>query len=162
MPRVPNAPPTAIFGIDLSPSKSFLVNLPAGAMIGMRREQAGFPAVFQEIVSNQAMYGERAGITATNYAKFAVLNEQHGWIRANLPVVEKALEVLRESLAHVDNLRHRLAVAFADAAESHARAEGGDPTLLTAYAKTIAYRAVIADKAVKARKKSGESQTISP
>jgi hypothetical protein len=160
--RIPNPPPEDIFGINLAPLKTFLVNLPPGATVGMRRAQDGWQSVFLEITSSQAAYGERAGITAADYARFVALNEQYGQIFAQLLLVEKALSVLTESLAHVDNLRHRLAVAFADAAESHARAEGGDPTLLTAYAKTIAYRAVIADKAVKARKKSGESQTISP
>jgi hypothetical protein len=72
------------------------------------------------------------------------------------------VEVLTESLAHVDNLRHRLAATFADSAEAHAKAEGDDPTLLTAYEKTIAYRAVVADKAVKTRKKREESKTAAP
>jgi hypothetical protein len=162
MLRIPNPAPEDIFGISLAPLKTFLVDLPPGATVGMRRAQDGWQSVFLEITSNQAAYGERAGITATDYDRFVALDEQYGKILAQLLLVEKALSVLTESLAHVDNLRHRLAVAFADAAEGHARAEGGDPTLLTAYAKTIAYRAVVADRAVKARKKNGESKTLSP
>jgi hypothetical protein len=158
MSRVPNPPPADIFDIKLSPMKPFLVELPKGAMLGMRRAREGFAAVVQEIVSNQAKYGERAGITPTHYAKFDALNEQHAQILVELPVVEKANEVLNESLAHVDNLRHRLAAMFADSAEAHARAEGGDPTLLTAYEKTIAYRGVIADKAWKTRQRNKEGK----
>ena len=41
---------------------------------------------------------------------------------------------------------------------SAAASEGGDPTLLTAYEKTIAYRSVIADKATKTRKKNEEAK----
>ena len=42
--------------------------------------------------------------------------------------------------------------------EDRANAEGGDPTLGTAYEKTILYQAVIAAKAVKARKKNEEAK----
>jgi uncharacterized protein YecE (DUF72 family) len=156
--RIPNAPPDDIFTITLEPLKEFLVDLPPGALRGMRREQEGWEGVFHEITSNQAVLGERAGITATNFARFVALDSQYDQILAQLPLVEKANEVLTESLAHVDNLRHRLAATFADAAEAQARAEGGDPTVLTAYEKTIAYRGVVAGKAAKTRQKNKEGK----
>jgi hypothetical protein len=158
MSRVPNAPPEDIFTINLALLRSFLVDLPPGAMHGMRRQQEGWEDVGYEITSNQATYGERAGITATDFNKFVALNSQYAQILAELPRVEKAVEVLTESVAHADNLRHRLITTFANSAEAHARAEGGDPTLLTAYEKTIAYRGVIADKAAKTRKKNEEAK----
>jgi 2-oxo-4-hydroxy-4-carboxy--5-ureidoimidazoline (OHCU) decarboxylase len=156
--RVPNPPPDSIFAIDLNPLKSFLVDLPPGATAGMRTEQEGWEAVRQEIVDNQATYGDRAGITDTDFKRFLDLNDQYHQIRAALPTVEKAEEVLIETEAYLDNLRHQLATQFADAAEAHAHAEGGDPTLTTAYEKTIAYRSVIADKAAKTRKKHLEEK----
>lgn len=45
-------PPDNIFKIDLKPLKAFLVDLPAGAMRGMRQEQEGFGEVHAEIVDN--------------------------------------------------------------------------------------------------------------
>jgi hypothetical protein len=137
--RVPNPPPDNIFAIDLTPRKPFLVDLPPGAMRGMRQEQEGWVDVHAEIVTNQPTYGDAAGITATDFAKFTALHTQHGQIAAALPVVEKAHEVLEESQAYVDDSRHKLITQFADAALAHARGEGGDPTLLTAYEKTIAF-----------------------
>ena len=156
--RIPNPPPDYIFTIDLNPLKPFLVDLPALATKGMRKEQEGWEDVRQEIVTNQTKYGERAGITDTDFNKFVALNEQYTQILAQLPLLEKAAEILTESLANVDNLRHKLVTQFADAAEDHAESEGGDPTLLTAYEKTIAYRSIIADKAVKTRKKNEQGK----
>jgi len=156
--RIPAAPPDAIFAIDLTSLKPFLVDLPPGAMRGMRHEQEGWEDAEHEIANNQAKYGDRAGITATDFNRFVVLNDQYDQIRPQIPLLEKAEEILLESLSHIDNQRHKLVTQFADAAEAHASAEGGDPTLLTAYEKTIAYRAVIADKAAKTRKKNEEAK----
>ena len=155
--RVPNPPPADIFTINLTPLKAFLVDLPAGALKGMLHERDGWQAVVNEITTNQPTFGDRAGITATDYGKFTSLNTQYTQIEAQVPVVAKAAEVLVESLANTDSLRHRFMTLFADAAEAHANAEGGDVTLLTAYEKTIAYRA-IADKALKTRKKNEEGK----
>ena len=151
--RIPNAPPDNIFSIDLTPYKSFLVDLPPGATVGMRSQQEGYTAVFTEIVGNQPKHGDRAGIT-TDYNRFVALHEQYGQILAQIPKVKKAVEVLRETAAHLDNQRHRLATQFADSAERHAQTEGNDPTLLTAYQSTIGYRSVIADKAVRTRQEN--------
>jgi hypothetical protein len=157
MSKLPNIPPDNIFAIDLNPYKAFLVDLPPRAMVGMRREHDGWAAVQHEIVTNQPVYGDRAGITKSDFDRFVALNDQHGQILTQLPPVTKAVEVLTESLAHVDHQRHRLATQIAHSAESHAAAEGGDPTLRTAYEKTIAYRSVIADKAVRTRQKNEET-----
>jgi hypothetical protein len=158
MSRIPTAPPGSIFNLDLKPMKPFLVDLAARAMVGMRRAKEGWMAVQVEIIGNQAAYGQRAGITPGDFTRFVTLNDQFAQIAAALPIAEKALEVLMESAAHVDNLRHRLITQFANAAEDHARMAGGDPTLLTAYEQTIAYRGIIADKAAETRKKNEEAK----
>lgn len=157
--RIPNPPPDNIFAIDLSPLKSFLVDLPPRATVGMRRAMPGWEAVQLEIDNNQPKYGDRAGITKSDFDRFVTLNDQYGQIQQRLPVVAKAVEVLTESLAHIDHQRHGLSTQFADSVESHADTEGRDPTLLTAYQKTIDYRSVIADKSVKTRKKNAEAQS---
>lgn len=156
--RIPNAPPESIFAIDLSPFRDFLVDLPAGATVGMRREQNGWADVCHEIASNQGRFGDRAGITVTDFNRFVALNTQYSLIHKELPRVAKAKEVLIESLANTDSMRHKLMTLFAAAAEAHASAEGGDPTLRTAYEKTIAYRGVTADKAAKTRRKNEEGE----
>ena len=160
--KMPNAPPDNIFSIDLNPLKPFLVDLPPGATRGMRTAQEGWEAVQDEITDNQAKYGDRAGITTTDFNRFVALNNQYAQLLPQIPLLQKAEEVLVESLAHADNQRHKLLAQFASSAESHSAAEGGDPTLLTAYEKTIAYRAVVADKAVKTRKKNEEAKQSGP
>ncbi|WP_437586162.1 hypothetical protein [Sorangium sp. So ce1000] len=160
--RAPNAPPENIFAIDLKPLKPFLVDLPAGAMRGMRQEQEGWAEAYAEITGNQPKHGDAAGITATDFATFTALHTQYDQIAAELPAVEKAHEVLVESQAYVDDARHKLITQFAEAVEAHAKGEGGAPTLLTAYEKTIAYRSVIADKGVKTRKKREEEKKNGP
>lgn len=154
--RIPSPPPESIFTIDLTPLKPFLVDLPPRAMRGMRTQQEGWEDAAYEILQNQAKYGDRAGITALDHARFVTLNEQFEQLVPHLPLLEKAQEILEETLAHLDNQRHKLATQFAGSAESHASAEGGDPTLLTAYEKAIAYRGVVAARGLKtkARKES--------
>ena len=122
----------------------------------MRREQEGWAEVREEVINNQPTYGDRAGITASDFARFVQLDEQLQQVQMELPRLLKAEEILEESLAHVDHQRHLLISTFADAAEFHAQTEGGDPTLLTAYQKTIAYRGVVAAKAARTRKKNAE------
>jgi uncharacterized membrane-anchored protein YhcB (DUF1043 family) len=160
--RVANPAPDVIFTINLALLQSFLVDLPPGARRGMRTEQDGYESVLQEIMDRQAMYGDRAGITITDYNRFVLLNEQYDMVVKELPKVQKAEEVVGESLAYVDNLRHQLVTRFANSAEEHAQAAGGDPTLLTAYERTISYRSVIADKAVRTRQKNEDAGPTGP
>lgn len=150
--RTPNPPPDMIFGMDLKPLQPFLIDLLPGATRGMRKEQPGYEAVRQEILDRQATFGDRGGITATDFQRFQQLEEEYAMIMEQLPKAEKAEEVLTESLAYLDNLRHQLVTRFANSAEEHAHAAGGDPTLLTAYEKTISYRSIIASKGVRNRK----------
>jgi hypothetical protein len=154
--RVPALPPEMVFGIDLSPLRPFLVDLPPGGARGLRRvqDEEAWKAVVQEIVDSHALHADKDGITDADYQRFLALNEQYDRIEAAIPAVEKALEVVEESLVYVDNLRHQYVTQFADSAEQHAKEDGGDPTLLTNYEKTIAYRAVIADKAAKTRREN--------
>ena len=160
--KAPNAPPDSIFAIDLNPLKAFLVDLPPLATRGMRTAHEGWEGVVEEIVANQPKYGDRAGITATDFNRFVALNDQHAQVVPVIPVAEKAQEVLEESLSHVDHQRHMLLSQFATSAEAHAAAEGGDPTLKTAYEKAIAYRGVSAAKAAKTKQKNEEAKKATP
>jgi peptidoglycan hydrolase CwlO-like protein len=72
---------------------------------------------------------------------------------AQLPAALKLVEILHESKAAIDDKRQRLISAFAQPAESRAKAQGNDTTLLAKYEKTRAYRSAIAEKGAKTRKK---------
>jgi hypothetical protein len=157
MPKIPNPPPEDVLVIDLTKYKSFLVDLPDGAMRGMRSEQDGWDDVVQEITSNQPVYGEAAGITGADFKQFTDYNAQYDLIMAELPRLKKAVEILTESAANTDDRRQRLAAVFANGAEDRAQATGNE-ALRTAYEKTCAYRSAIADKAAKTRKKNEEKK----
>lgn len=157
MPKIPNPPPEDVLVIDLSKYKSFLVDLPDGAMRGMRTEQEGWDDVVQEITSNQAVYGEAAGITVADFKQFTDYNAQYDLIVAELPRLKKAVEILTESAANTDDRRQRLAAVFAKSAEDRAQATGNE-ALRTAYEKTRGYRSAVGDKAAKTRKKNEEKK----
>ena len=55
---------------------------------GMRTAQEGWEAAQEEIVNNQAKYGDRAGITATDYNRFLALNDQYAQLRPQLPLLQ--------------------------------------------------------------------------
>jgi hypothetical protein len=157
MPKIPNPPPEDVLQIDLMKFKSFLVDLPEGAMRGMRTERDGWDDVVQEITSNQIVYGEAAGITGADFQQFTDYNTQYELITAELPRLRKAVEILTESAANIDDRRQRLAGIFAKSAEDRAHATANE-ALRTAYEKTRTYRSAIAEKAAKTRKKNEEKK----
>lgn len=53
--------------VDARALADFIVDLEHGRRQGMRTEQKGYADVVNEIVSNQREYGEKAGITQTNF-----------------------------------------------------------------------------------------------
>jgi uncharacterized membrane-anchored protein YhcB (DUF1043 family) len=154
MPNNPNAPAVGALKIDVSALAPFLVDLAPGETVGMRTEQEGFAEVVQEITSNQTEYGDAAGITQTDFKTLLLLEEQFAQIVEQLPAAMKLVEILNESKAAIDDKRQRLISAFAQSAESRAKAKGNDTTLLAKYEKTRAYRSAIADKGAKTRKKN--------
>ncbi len=157
MPKIANPPPEDVLVIDLTKFKNFLVDLPDGAMRGMRTEQDGWGDVVQEITSNQVAYGEAAGITGADFKQFTDYNAQYDQLIAELPRLKKAVEILTESAANIDDRRQRLAAVFANSAEDRAKATGNQ-ALANAYEKTRAYRSAIADKGAKTRKKNEEKK----
>ena len=154
MPNDPNTPPMGSLKIDVSALAAFLTDLPPNGTLGMRTQQDGYDDVLLEIKSNQAEYGEAAGITATDLKNLLTADEQYAQVVAQMPAVAKLMEIMIESKAALDDKRQRLISAFAQSAESRAKANGNDPTLLAKYEKTRAYRSAIAEKGAKTRKKN--------
>jgi hypothetical protein len=157
MPIDPNAPAVGSLKIDLTPMASFLLDLPPNGTVGMRTQQDGYDEVLLEIKSNQAEYGDAAGITATDFNSLMTADDQYAKIEAQLPAAMKIVEILIESKAAIDDKRQRMISAIAKGTEERAKANGNDPTLLAKYERTRAYRSAIADKAAKTRKKNEEA-----
>jgi hypothetical protein len=152
--KIPNAPPDSIYSLDITAFKGILVDLPAGALVGMRTEQPGWDGAFNEIVTNQPKYGVRAGVLIEDLDRLKLLNQQFKQIRDIIPTYLKAQEVLKETLAYLADQREKLISSFAESVKDHAAIEGGDPTLLTAYQQTTSYAAAPGTKAALTRRRN--------
>jgi hypothetical protein len=142
--------------IDVSAMASYLVDLPPNATVGMRTEQDGYDEAVLEIKSNQAQYGEAAGVTATDIQTLILVDAQIAEVDAQLPAAAKIVEILTETRAALDDKRQRLVSAIAQSAETRAKANN-TPVLLAKYERTRAYRSAIAEKGAKTRRKKEEA-----
>src|SRR5438445_452980 len=129
----PKQPQIGELSIDASALSPFLVDLPAGALQGMRTEQDGFDDVVKEIVANQADWGDVAGVTQADLDQLLGANTKIDQIDVFLPAARKLVEMLEESRGKQDDLRQRQVGAIAKSAES--RAKTGNPDLLAKYEK---------------------------
>jgi hypothetical protein len=141
--------------IDARPVAPFVVDLPSGAMQGMRTEQDGFEEVLNEIFSNQATLGELAGVTASDLAEIKSANEQIAEIDIYVQPAQKLAEVLVESRARLDDKRQRIVSAIAQSVESRAKSSG-NRELLAKYEKTRVYRSAIGVKAARTRRRKAQ------
>jgi hypothetical protein len=149
----PTNPKPGELAIDASALASFLIDLPPGGMQGMRTEQDGFDAVVAEILANQPIRGEAAGITSADVAVLATAGEQIALIDKYLGPAEKLVELLTETRAKLDDGRQRKVTTVANAVDLRAK-DGSNDELLAAYEKTRAYRSAIGAKAAKTRQKN--------
>src|SRR5262245_37550529 len=132
--------------IDATPFADFIVDLPPGARQGLRCEQDGYGEAVAEVVSNQPVWGDQAGITTGDFTQLTLANERIAKIDALLPAARKMVEVLEETRALLDDQRQRQMSAIATAVEGRAKVQR-KPELLAKYEKTRAYRSAIAIKA---------------
>ena len=105
MPNDPNTPLVGSLKIDVSALAAFLTDLPPNGTLGMRTEQDGYDEVILEIKSNQADYGDAAGITATDLKNLLTADKQSAQIVAQHPAAMKLVEILIESKAAIDAKR---------------------------------------------------------
>lgn len=149
MSNHPKIPIGSLF-VDARPLADFLVDLERGKRQGLRTARPGFPDVIDEIVSNQREYGEKAGITRTQFERFMQLNHQIAQLDERIPAVKKLGEVLEETRAVLENERQNIVSGFATSVESSAKSSG-DRTLLARYEKTREYRSADAKRGWKTR-----------
>lgn len=145
--------------IDARSLAPFIVDLPPGAMQGMRTEQDGFAEVLKEIFSNQSTLGDLAGVTAGDLAELTSTNEQIAQIDVYLQPAQKLAEVLLESRARLDDKRQRLVSAIGQSVESRAKSSG-NRELLAKYERTRAYRSAIGLKAVRTRRRKAQESAV--
>jgi len=156
----PRNPQVGELVIDASELAAILIDLPPGALRSMCTEQEGFGDVLQEIITNQPVVGDKAGVTAGDAT---TLHENTVWIARIdqfLPAVAKLHEILVESRYSLDDERQRLAFAVAVSVDRRSRTS---PELVAKYEKTRAYRSAAAKKGWKTRrKKAAEAAANAP
>ncbi|UQA57781.1 hypothetical protein [Polyangium aurulentum] len=146
-----------VLSIDCSFIAPFVVDLPPGARRGLRVEQEGFEDVVNEILANQPIHGDEAGVTKTDHEAFTVANQRIAQIDAFLPAARKLVELLEETRAALDDQRQRQVSAIADAVEGRAKVHKTGH-LLAKYEKTRAYRSAVGFKAAKTRRKNAMAE----
>lgn len=161
MPKDPKNPSVGDLNIDCTGLAGILVDLPPGAMLGLRQEREGMTEVLTEVANNQKTHGARAGIADAEAAALAERTAQIHEVRKYLGPVRKLLELLEETEAALDHDRHQHISNMAVSVEQRAKMVGnGD--LLALYRATRGYRSAPGLKAARTRAKNSENQPPSP
>ena len=145
-PKNPQVGDVVFNGSEFTP---YLVDLAPGDLQGMRTAQPGFDDVLKEIITNQADWGESAGVTAADFAELSGMNARITRIDAFVRPVQKFLEMLIETRYQLEDRRQRIAL---NVAQSVDRRGVRDPELVAKYEKTRVYRSASAKKAAKTRR----------
>ncbi len=156
----PKHPVPGDLSIDASELASVIIDLPEGAMRGLRVEQDGLEEVLAEIFANQAEWGEKVGITSGDKLDLETLNVVIRRIDDFVPASQKLVELLLETRAKLDDRRQRLINAIAEGVERRAKSLDYGETLLARYQRTRAYRSAIAKKAARTRRRNAQESVV--
>ncbi len=159
MARIEGPAYTGSLVIDLTDDKHLLVDLPPNGLKGARGEQEGFDDVLTELLHAVPKYGDEAEIHPATYQRIVADTAGIAQLRVKEGLLEKALEVARESRGRLENNREEDVSALgAQAVDKGTR--GKKPELLAHFEKTIEYRSRIATKAAETRRKNEAESTV--
>ena len=157
MATVTGKPYPGPFQIDLTDVKDDLIDLPDGAMKGLRAEQAGMDEVVKELARVMKDYGEEAGISPKVYAQFVEGTAKIDKLWDRELELEKAYEVTKETRAKKEHDRENHISMMVDSVKSTVK-RTGDKSLLATFEKLIRYNAQIAEKAAQTRRENAEAR----
>jgi len=145
------------FSIDFSDVKDDLVDLPPGAMKGIRAEQDGIDAVVAELAKAAPESFDAADVPPQAYQRF--VKRTAGLVRLRQLEIElaKAQEVIRETRAKMENDREDDVSVIAQAAQKAADKKK-NAGIAAPFEQTIRYNSQTADKAAATRKKNAEAK----
>ena len=153
MKKESKRPDIGVLFLDLRSMAEFLRDTPHGTRQTLRFTYAGFDEATHEIVSNQSILGERAGILPRDVEALLLTQERIKLIDEQLPAARKIVELLEDSRAVLDDQAQRLVNAMAQMVEARAKADEDDE-LLARYDKLRAYRSSVGLKAAKTRRRN--------
>jgi hypothetical protein len=149
--------PLDSLAIDCTPMAPYIAELRKGRRRGLCVEQEGVEGVINEIMTNQALYGESAGITKADFVQFTEVNEQIEDVDVSLPAARELVKRLENTRAVLVDKRQRMISGFAESVESRAKVNKNE-VLLAKYEKARTYRSATAVKAAKTRKKNAAAK----
>lgn len=148
---------TGSITVDLANVKDALVDLPPGALQGVRREQPGIAAVLAELDHALLQYGNDAEVHGAFHARIMQASIDIQKLGDHEIVLQKMLEVVRESKAQLMNNReYDISAVAAKVVESATRQK--KPELMAHFEKTLHYRSQAAIKAQATRKKNAPTE----
>jgi hypothetical protein len=153
MARIQGPAYTGTLTSDLTDIKEILVDLAPGALLGARGEQEGLTEVLVELASAIPNHGDEAEVHPAVYTRIVEATTNIAKLREKEMVLEKQLEVVRETRAQCVNNREDDIGAIAAKAEEMAQ-RNKKPALLAHFEKTIHYRSQAGLKALATRKKN--------
>jgi hypothetical protein len=147
--------------VDATPIAPLLVDLPQGAMQGLRKALAGIDEVVTELATQVPLHGAEVGISPAAYQSFVSHTNTIAQLKAIGAPVLKLAEVITETLAVHEDARDQDLGQMVDAIQSTMKrkknAGAGAP-----FQKTLAYRAQSAQKAASTRRKNAAAKAAAP
>lgn len=138
--------------IDLTDIKDVLVDLPPGALQGVRYDQPGITEVLVELNHALPQYGDAAEVHGAFHARIAQASSHIDKLTQYEITLQKQLEVVRETRAQlINNREYDISAVAAKVTESATRQK--KPELMAYFEKTLHYRSQAAFKALATRKK---------
>jgi hypothetical protein len=153
-------PYTGATAVDLSPVASILVDLPKGAMKGLRRQGAGIADVVAELAAAMPTYGAAAGVAPALYTSFTTHTGNIAKLQAVGTLAQKLAEVVTESIALEEDAQAQNLGQIGDAIRSTAKRTKNN-SILAPFQKTLAYQSEAGVKAAatRAKKKAAKATT---
>ena len=152
---------TGATSIDLADVKNVLVDLPPGGLQGARGEQPGIDAVLVELAHALPQYGDAAEVHGAFHSRITQASTAIDKLKEHEIVLEKQLEVVRETKAQlVNNREYDIGAVAAKVVESATRQK--KPELLAHFERTLHYRSQVGLKAQATRKKKAQAQESAP
>ena len=157
MATVTGKPYPGPFVFNLENVAGDLIDLPDGALKGLRAQQDGLVGVLGELARSVPARGEEAGVSNRVYARIVENTGKIDALAQHERDLEKAREVVRETRRKLEHDREHDIGLVADVVKSTAQ-RTGDTALIAAFEQTIRYQGQNAAKAAQTRRKNAEAR----
>lgn len=152
---------TGALSIDLTDVKDVLVDLPPGALHGVRYDQPGIAEVLAELNHALPHYGDAAEVHGAFHSRIAQASASIDKLTQYEITLQKQLEVVQETRAQlINNREYDISAVAAKVTESATRQK--KPELKAYFEKTLHYRSQPGLKALATRRKNAKNPPNTP